>query len=188
LATGIHAGFVDTDLSAWVDAPKISAADLSEQTVQALAHDRSEVLADEETRQTKTALSRQSPGRVETLVMRPGLPDRSGTGRERSAPLGKYRRSRPFVFSFAPRRQGLCGSAKQICSPVPMRSRACWAGSVPQSQAGERRSCRAAWRSGPAGADGETVFPVARHRAVFGPGRPLTDRHLWCDMADGPLA
>jgi NAD(P)-dependent dehydrogenase (short-subunit alcohol dehydrogenase family) len=58
LVTGVHAGFVDTDLSAWVDAPKISAADLAEQTMQALAHDRSEVLADEETRQAKAALSR----------------------------------------------------------------------------------------------------------------------------------
>ncbi|MGI5144033.1 MULTISPECIES: SDR family oxidoreductase [unclassified Streptomyces] len=58
LVMGVHAGFVDTDLSAWVDAPKISAADVAEQTMQALAHDRSEVLADEETRQTKAALSR----------------------------------------------------------------------------------------------------------------------------------
>ncbi|MEU1599966.1 SDR family oxidoreductase [Streptomyces sp. NPDC005708] len=57
LVVGVHAGFVDTDLSAWVDAPKISAADVAEQTMQALAHDRSEVLVDEETRQTKAALS-----------------------------------------------------------------------------------------------------------------------------------
>ncbi|GAA3043325.1 SDR family oxidoreductase [Streptomyces glomeratus] len=57
LVVGVHAGFVDTDLSAWTDAPKISAADVAEQTMQALAHGRSEVLADEETRQVKAALS-----------------------------------------------------------------------------------------------------------------------------------
>lgn len=57
LVVGVHAGFVDTDLSAWTDAPKISAADVAEQTMQALAHDRGEVLADEETKQAKAALS-----------------------------------------------------------------------------------------------------------------------------------
>ncbi|MFE7776674.1 SDR family oxidoreductase [Streptomyces sp. NPDC057445] len=57
LVVGVHAGFVDTDLSAWMDAPKVSAADVAEQTMQALAQDRSEVLADEETRQAKAALS-----------------------------------------------------------------------------------------------------------------------------------
>ncbi len=30
----------------------------------------------------------------------------------RSVPLGKYWRSRPLVFSFVPRCQGLCGSQK----------------------------------------------------------------------------
>ncbi|MFF0110700.1 Rossmann-fold NAD(P)-binding domain-containing protein [Streptomyces hirsutus] len=48
---------MDTDLSAWTDAPKISAADVAEQTVQALAHDPSEVLADKKTRQAKAVLS-----------------------------------------------------------------------------------------------------------------------------------
>ncbi|WP_351236115.1 hypothetical protein [Streptomyces sp. NPDC002133] len=46
---GVHAGFVDTDLSTWTDAPKISAADVAKQTLQALANDQDEVLADEET-------------------------------------------------------------------------------------------------------------------------------------------
>ncbi len=31
---------------------------------------------------------------------------------DRSVPLGKYCRSRPFVFSFEPRCQGLAGSQK----------------------------------------------------------------------------
>ncbi|MEU6366728.1 SDR family oxidoreductase [Streptomyces sp. NPDC046931] len=57
LVVGVHAGFVDTELSAWTDAPKISAADVAEQTMQALIHGRSEVLADQETRQVKAALS-----------------------------------------------------------------------------------------------------------------------------------
>lgn len=57
LVVSVHAGFVDTDLSAWVDAPKITAASVAEQTMQALANDRVEVLADEGTRQVKAALS-----------------------------------------------------------------------------------------------------------------------------------
>jgi NAD(P)-dependent dehydrogenase (short-subunit alcohol dehydrogenase family) len=60
LVVGVHAGFVDTDLSDWVDAPKISASSVAEQTMQALANDSAEVLADERTRQVKAALS-QSP-------------------------------------------------------------------------------------------------------------------------------
>ncbi|MFC6085346.1 SDR family oxidoreductase [Sphaerisporangium aureirubrum] len=58
LVVGVHSGFVDTDLSAWTDAPKISAADVAEQTMLAIAGDLSEVLADEPTRQVKSALSR----------------------------------------------------------------------------------------------------------------------------------
>ncbi|WP_374771828.1 SDR family oxidoreductase [Streptomyces sp. NBC_01310] len=57
LVVGVHSGFVDTDLSAWTDSPKISAADVAEQTVQALANDWVEVIADEETRRVKAALS-----------------------------------------------------------------------------------------------------------------------------------
>lgn len=57
LVVGVHAGSVDTDLTAAVDAPKISAADVAEQTMQALTEDRVEVLADEVTRQVKAALS-----------------------------------------------------------------------------------------------------------------------------------
>lgn len=57
LVVGVHAGFVDTDLSSWVDAPKISAASVAEQTMEALANDWQEVLADEGTRKVKAALS-----------------------------------------------------------------------------------------------------------------------------------
>jgi NAD(P)-dependent dehydrogenase (short-subunit alcohol dehydrogenase family) len=58
LVVGVHAGFVETDLSAWVDAPKISAASVAEQTMQALADNSTEVLADERTRDAKAALAR----------------------------------------------------------------------------------------------------------------------------------
>ncbi|GAA2683351.1 SDR family oxidoreductase [Streptomyces lunalinharesii] len=57
LVIGVHASFVETDLSSFTDAPKISADDVAEQTMEALAHDRVEVLADERTRQVKHALS-----------------------------------------------------------------------------------------------------------------------------------
>ncbi|MFI9615212.1 SDR family oxidoreductase [Streptomyces sp. NPDC052023] len=58
LVVGVHAGFVETDLSSFTDAPKISAADVAEQTLDAVANDRVEVLADERTRQIKQELSR----------------------------------------------------------------------------------------------------------------------------------
>ncbi|MFE0516884.1 SDR family oxidoreductase [Streptomyces sp. NPDC058964] len=58
LVVGVHAGFVDTDLSAWTDAPKVSPATVAELTMDALTGDRFEVLADEETRRIKAALSR----------------------------------------------------------------------------------------------------------------------------------
>ncbi|MEU9992958.1 SDR family oxidoreductase [Streptomyces sp. NPDC048045] len=57
LVIGVHASFVETDLSSFTDAPKISAADVAEQTLEALENDRVEVLADERTRQVKQALS-----------------------------------------------------------------------------------------------------------------------------------
>ncbi|MEV6840518.1 SDR family oxidoreductase [Streptomyces sp. NPDC051133] len=58
LVVGVHAGFVETDLSSFTDAAKISATDVAEQTMEALANDQVEVLADERTRQVKQALSR----------------------------------------------------------------------------------------------------------------------------------
>jgi NAD(P)-dependent dehydrogenase (short-subunit alcohol dehydrogenase family) len=57
LVVGVHAGFVDTDLATWTDAPKISPASVAEQTMQAIANDSVEVLADERTRQVKATLS-----------------------------------------------------------------------------------------------------------------------------------
>ncbi|MEU6218926.1 SDR family oxidoreductase [Streptomyces sp. NPDC047022] len=57
LVVGVHAGFVETEMAAWTDAPKISAEDVAEQTMRALEENRTEVLADESTRQVKAALS-----------------------------------------------------------------------------------------------------------------------------------
>ncbi|ANP51603.1 NAD(P)-dependent dehydrogenase (short-subunit alcohol dehydrogenase family) [Streptomyces griseochromogenes] len=62
LVIGVHAGFVETDLSSFTDAPKITAADVAEQTMEALANDRVEVLTDERTRQVKHALSQPPEG------------------------------------------------------------------------------------------------------------------------------
>jgi NAD(P)-dependent dehydrogenase (short-subunit alcohol dehydrogenase family) len=57
LVIGVHTGFVDTDLSAWTDAPKISPELVADLTMDALKHDQLEVLADEETRAAKAGLS-----------------------------------------------------------------------------------------------------------------------------------
>ena len=62
LVVGVHAGFVETDLSAGFDAPKISATSVAEQTMQALANGSTEVLADERTRQVKATLSQPADG------------------------------------------------------------------------------------------------------------------------------
>jgi len=63
LVVGVHAGFVDTDLSARFDAPKITPASVAEQTMQALADNSTEVLADERTRQVKAGLGSSGNGR-----------------------------------------------------------------------------------------------------------------------------
>ncbi|MFG2757070.1 SDR family oxidoreductase [Streptomyces wuyuanensis] len=57
LVVSVHAGFVDTDLSAWTDAAKIDASTVAELTMDALTSDQFEVLADDETRRVKAALS-----------------------------------------------------------------------------------------------------------------------------------
>ncbi|MFJ9680496.1 SDR family oxidoreductase [Streptomyces sp. NPDC101194] len=62
IVLGVHAGFVETELSSFTDAPKISAAQVAEQTMDALANDRVEVLTDERTRQVKRSLSQPLDG------------------------------------------------------------------------------------------------------------------------------
>jgi NAD(P)-dependent dehydrogenase (short-subunit alcohol dehydrogenase family) len=56
LVVGVHAGFIDTDLVATVDAPKIAPEDVARQTVEAIAAGREEVLSDDVSRNVKAAL------------------------------------------------------------------------------------------------------------------------------------
>ncbi|KOV58141.1 SDR family oxidoreductase [Streptomyces sp. MMG1121] len=63
LVVGVHAGYVDTDLAADVDSPKILASEVADKTMTALLHDEPEVLVDEATRNVRAALS----GELEAL-------------------------------------------------------------------------------------------------------------------------
>ncbi len=53
----LHVGFMDTDMTRGIDAPKADPADVVRQTLDALTTGRDEVLADELTRQVKRGLS-----------------------------------------------------------------------------------------------------------------------------------
>src|SRR5664279_4934548 len=53
----------------------------------------------------------------------------------------KYWRRSPLVFSFDPRCQGLCGSAKNTGMPVSTLNWACADISFPRSQVSDRASC-----------------------------------------------
>jgi NAD(P)-dependent dehydrogenase (short-subunit alcohol dehydrogenase family) len=57
LVVGVHAGFVDTDLSKQFDAPKITPQEVAEQTMQAIVEQQTEVLADEPARRVKASLA-----------------------------------------------------------------------------------------------------------------------------------
>jgi NAD(P)-dependent dehydrogenase (short-subunit alcohol dehydrogenase family) len=56
LVVGVHAGYIDTDMVASVDAPKIAPEDVARQTVEAIAAGREEVLSDDVSRGVKAAL------------------------------------------------------------------------------------------------------------------------------------
>lgn len=58
---GLHMGFVDTDLTRDLDAPKISADSVARQAFDALQAGAEEVLADDATRQVKQGLSAEPP-------------------------------------------------------------------------------------------------------------------------------
>jgi NAD(P)-dependent dehydrogenase (short-subunit alcohol dehydrogenase family) len=58
LVVAVHAGFIDTDMAALVDAPKISPEAVAAQVFDAVEAGRVEVLADERTRTVKASLSR----------------------------------------------------------------------------------------------------------------------------------
>lgn len=58
LVVAVHAGFIDTDMAANVDLPKISPADVARQVADAVEAGQIEVLADERTRRVKASLPR----------------------------------------------------------------------------------------------------------------------------------
>ncbi len=58
LVVAVHAGFIDTDMSAGVDGPKISPESVAQQTFDAVEAGAIEVLADERTRTIKASLPR----------------------------------------------------------------------------------------------------------------------------------
>ena len=58
LVVAVHAGFIDTDMAALVDAPKISPESVAQQAFDAVEAGEIEVLADERTRFVKASLSR----------------------------------------------------------------------------------------------------------------------------------
>lgn len=55
--TGVHVGYIDTDMIRGLDVPKHDARDIARQIVAAIKADEPEVLADEVSRQVKSALS-----------------------------------------------------------------------------------------------------------------------------------
>jgi NAD(P)-dependent dehydrogenase (short-subunit alcohol dehydrogenase family) len=55
--TGVHVGYIDTDLISDLDVPKLDARDVARQIVAAIEEDEPEVLADEVSRHIKSALS-----------------------------------------------------------------------------------------------------------------------------------
>lgn len=61
LVTSLHVGFMDTDMTAGIDAPKASPDDVARQTLDGVAAGAVEVLADELTRQVKQGLSSPLP-------------------------------------------------------------------------------------------------------------------------------
>jgi NAD(P)-dependent dehydrogenase (short-subunit alcohol dehydrogenase family) len=57
LVTGVHVGYIDTDWAKNIDAPKNDARDIARQIVTAVEKDEPELLADDLSRQVKSALS-----------------------------------------------------------------------------------------------------------------------------------
>ncbi len=58
LVVGVHAGFIDTDMAAGIDAPKVSPESVAQQALDAVEAGEVEVLADERSRFVKASLPR----------------------------------------------------------------------------------------------------------------------------------
>ena len=65
---GLHAGFIDTDLTRNVDAPKSSPEEIVRSTLEALERGEGEVLADEITRQVHRDLSTDIPSYFQSIA------------------------------------------------------------------------------------------------------------------------
>ena len=57
LVVAVHVGFVDTDATAGLDAPKVPPAEVANKTMAAIANNEPEVLVDEAARRVRAALS-----------------------------------------------------------------------------------------------------------------------------------
>lgn len=59
--SGLHLGFIDTDLTQGIDAPKLDAAQVAREALQGVAEDREEILVGDLTRQVKAGLNAEPP-------------------------------------------------------------------------------------------------------------------------------
>lgn len=59
--SGLHVGFIDTDLTQGIDAPKLDAAQVAREALQAVAEGREEILVGDLTRQVKAGLNAEPP-------------------------------------------------------------------------------------------------------------------------------
>ena len=67
LVVGVHAGFIDTDMVAAVDEPKISAQEVAQQALDAMEEGRPEVLTDDWTRHVKDSVATDQDSLYPTL-------------------------------------------------------------------------------------------------------------------------
>lgn len=61
LVVGVHAGYIDTDASSGIDAPKARPEDIAAKTLEAIAVGREEVLADKPSQVTRALLATTDP-------------------------------------------------------------------------------------------------------------------------------
>ena len=61
LVVGVHPGYIDTDMTAAVDAPKTTPEHVVRQVLEAVEKDQEEVLVDETGRAVKESLSTANP-------------------------------------------------------------------------------------------------------------------------------